>query len=401
MNNNLTRFLFLIALAHLALELSANFLPVVYPILITKMGLSYAQIGLIALVLGTGASLSQPLFGYLSDRWGPERIVIVSILWVGLFMSAVGLTWNYISLLIIVGLGSLGSGAFHPAGATVALASSGKRRGASLSIFSVGGNLGAAFSPLLVALGIGWLGLSGTSLLLPIALVMGFLLYQHWGWPRREPKESEIESLASLQMQNQSKSMQGSLVRLALITFAVMCRNWFQVSLTTYLPEWMQSQGWSLTAGGQILSVLLISISVGSLLGGTLSDRVGRWQVVGLSLALLGPVEWLFLGSSGPLQVALAGLIGVLVGASFPVTIVMAQESWSRGVGMASALVLGLGWLPGGIGASFTGFIADQFSLTLGLQSLVVAPVLGMLSILVFAALSQQNGRTMTINSRI
>lgn len=401
MNNNLTRFLFLIALAHLALELSANFLPVVYPILITTMGLTYAQIGFIALVFGTGASLSQPLFGYLSDRWGPQRIAILSIFWIGLLMSLVGFTWNYISLLLVVGLGSLGSAAFHPAGASIASASSGKRRGASLSVFSVGGNLGAAFSPLLVALGIGWLGLPGTGLLLPVALIMSLLLYRQWGWARDVDKKPQSVEKTSTESQSQDQQMNGSLIGLILIMFVVMCRNWFQVSLATYLPEWMQSQGWSLAASGQILSVLLISISVGSLLGGTLSDWIGRWQVVGASLVLLGPMQWLFLQGSGWLQIGLAGLIGVLIGASFPVAIVMAQESWPRGVGMASALVLGLGWLPGGIGASFTGFMADQFSLTLGLQSLVLPPILGTLSILAYAVLSRQTSRKAIVNSGI
>lgn len=401
MNNNFTRFLLLISLAHLALELSANFLPVVYPILIPMLGLTYAQVGLIALVFGTGASLSQPLFGYLSDRWGPQRIVILSIFWLGSLMSLVGFTWNYLSLLLVVGFGSLGSAAFHPAGATIAVASSGERRGASLSIFSVGGNLGAAFSPLLVALGIGWLGLPGTSLLLPMALVMSLLLYRQLGWGRGVKTESRSEEQASPEKPNQAQYASGSLAGLTLIIIAVMCRSWFQVSLTTYLPEWMQSQGRSLSAGGQVLSVLLILIGVGSLFGGTLSDRVGRWQVVVLSLAVLGPAQWLFLETSGPLQMALAGLIGILIGASFPVTIVMAQESWPRGVGMASALVMGVGWLPGGIGASSTGFIADQSSLTVGLQSLVIPPILGALCALAYAAIYRQTGRKTIVNSRI
>ena len=38
---------------------------------------------------------------------------------------------------------------------------------------------------------------------------------------------------------------------------------------------------------------------------------------------------------------------------------------------------MGLGWAPGGLGASVTGAIADRFSLTAGLQTLILAPLLG------------------------
>ena len=50
------------------------YLPVVYPTLITTMGLSYAQVGFVTLVAGAGATLVQPVFGYASDRGANEEI---------------------------------------------------------------------------------------------------------------------------------------------------------------------------------------------------------------------------------------------------------------------------------------------------------------------------------------
>jgi FSR family fosmidomycin resistance protein-like MFS transporter len=390
MLKTLTRSLYLISAAHLILELCINFLPIIYPLLITTMGLSYAQIGLIALVAGIGASLMQPLFGYVSDRGNPYRMIILSILWIGLLMGLVGFMWNYLSLIVLIGLASLGSAAFHPAGAVIAGASSTARRGAAISIFSVGGNLGSALSPLLIAAGLSWFGLQGTGILIPVVLLASLLLYKQWSGKSRLPVADPIAGPANHGGESRNLRRTGSLMGLILITFAVMCRSWFQISLVTYLPEWMHRQGWSLTVGGQILAVMLFSVSVGSLLGGTLSDRIGRWQVVALSLGLLSLTQGLFLAASGLVQVGLVGLIGVLIGASFPVAIAMAQETWPRGLGLASALVLGLGWLPGGIGAAFTGYLADQSSLGLGLQSLVLAPILGMISIVAYAILQRQ-----------
>lgn len=391
MTSNLTRSLYLVALAHLGLELCANFLPVIYPSLITTMDLNYTQIGFIALVLGTGSSLAQPLFGYLSDHWDPLRMTILSIAWMGLLMGLIGFAPNYPWLLLIVGLGSLGSAAFHPAGATLALACSGTRPGASLSIFSVGGNLGSALSPLWITVGMSWLGLHGTTFIIPAALLISLILYRQLGWNMRPSKQTlSMDRATGHQAPKQTSN--GSLPGLGLIIMAVMCRNWFQVSLVTYLPEWMQSQGWSLTAAGPILFAMLLAMSLGSLLGGALSDRIGRWPVVALSLGLLSPAQWLFLSTSGLLQAGVVGLLGILIGASLPVAIVMAQETWPRAVGLAAALVLGVGWLPGGIGASLTGYIADQSSLTLSLQLLTIPPLLGVICTLAYAALYRQPG---------
>ena len=183
----------------------------------------------------------------------------------------------------------------------------------------------------------------------------------------------------------------GVLLGLILIVMAVMARTWFQITLVTYLPQWLKSQGSTLAFGGQMLSVMLVSIGVGSLTGGTLSDYIGRWQVLALSLVLLAPAHWLFMLTSGPWQMALAGVMGVLLGASFPVGLVMAQDAWPQRVGVAAALVMGLGWATGGIGASVTGFLADRFSLTVGLRSLVLAPLVGVGCVLAYAVLQRSH----------
>jgi FSR family fosmidomycin resistance protein-like MFS transporter len=107
----------------------------------------------------------------------------------------------------------------------------------------------------------------------------------------------------------------------------------------------------------------------------------------------LGPTQWLFMSASGSAQTLLVGLVGILLGSTFPVTIVMAQEAWPRSVGLASALAMGLGWLPGGLGASFTGFVADQTSLATALQWLVIAPALGLACALIYALVWSKHGK--------
>jgi FSR family fosmidomycin resistance protein-like MFS transporter len=371
-----TRSMFLGSLGHATIELCSQFLPVLYPLLIEVRGLTYAQVGVIALVAMVGSSLAQPLFGHLCDLWNPRTIAVLSVAWIGAVMGAVGLMDGYGWLLVAVGVGALGSAAFHPAGASIA-SSLGKRRGVATSVFSVGGSVGTALSALLISASVGRWGMHGTVVVIPVALLVSALLLLGLG--RMEPH-------ARLGQESTSRAPgRRGIAGLVLIVMAVMSLSWFHNSFRTYLPTWYQGQGHSLAAASRLLFALTTALGLGSLFAGTLSDRIGRWQLFALCVALLGPVEWFFLSAGGGLQVALVMLMGLLVGAIFPTSIVMAQDAWPGRVGIASGLVMGLGWLPGGLGASFTGLVADRVSLTAGLRLLIVPALLSAACVIAYS----------------
>ncbi|MDE0630594.1 MAG: MFS transporter [Caldilineaceae bacterium] len=382
----LTNTVLLVAGGHFLLELFHQYLPVFFPLYRAEFGLTYGQIGMITLVGTTTMSLAQPLFGYFIDRFDARRIAALSVLWVGLIMAVLGFSSNYWVLLLGVALAGFGSAAFHPAGASVVTkATEAGKRGRAVSFFAVGGNIGSAGSPLLLAIGFALLGLKGTVVLLPVVVLAAIWLVNGLG------QESKVDREAH--RQRQSRAGQGFLLGLVLITVVAMTRAWFQLSLTTYLPTLLEDRGYSVVYGGQMLFVLSLLIGVGSLFGGILSDRFGRWQVLLSSFALLGPAYWLFINSGGGLQFIHAGAIGFLLGCTYPTTVVVAQEVWPRGMAMASGLVMGLGWWPGGLGATFTGWVADRLTLDSALEGLVMAPVSGALLMAAFAiALHRRSG---------
>lgn len=382
MNLTLTKRLptavFLIAFTHFALELHHNFLPVVYPLLIEKMGLTYSQIGTLALVVSISGALTQPLFGYVSDRWDPRMMVAGSMAWIGFWMGLFGVvayySQQYWLLMPVIILGSFASAAYHPAGAALVPANAATRRGAAMSLFSVGGNLGSALSPLIVSAGLLWFGLRGTAVLIPLGLLISLFLFSQSRQLAR-PEHTATKG---------SESQTGSWLALGLIVLVVAARSWFQGSLITYLPEWLLSEGRPLSLASSIFSILLISLSIGSISGGTLSDKVGRVPIIAGSMVLMVPFYWLMFHTSGIAQIVAIALVGVMVGASFPVTILMAQEIWPQATGLAGSLVMGLGWLPAGIGSWVVGLVADRWSLTTGLTTLMFVPLVGLTAVLLF-----------------
>ena len=425
---------------HLGIELVSNFLPIVYPVLVAEAGFSFAQVGTVTLVATLGMTLPQPLLGLVVKRFDAGRLVLLAVVWCGLFYGAVGLVPRFWPLLVVVALGGLGSALFHPAGSVVASAAHSRRRGAAMSIFSVGGNAGAALSPLLMAAVIGWHGLRGTLVTVPLALVTAALLWLIPGRgavpdstgnlrrdtarraatpedsgrtlrPRAEhrtapdagtsesTRDSEPRSARSpaSAAAGESASVSGTRVAataLALIVLFAMSRAWYQVSLTTYLPLWIDSHDGARIGLAQVLFVLVGSLPAGSLLGGALSDRVGRWQVVLAAAALLvfanGALLAVGPGGAPAAVLLLTAAIGCLIGMTYPVAIIMAQEAWPRNLGLAGGLVMGLGWLPGGIGASAIGLLADSAGLQHALSTLVVPLLAGVAAIGAYAAIVGQ-----------
>ena len=404
------------ATGHLGLELVSNFLPVVYPILVAEAGFSFAQVGTVTLVATLGMTLPQPLFGMLTRRFDAGRLVIAAVLWCGLFFGLVGLAGRFWPLLAVVALGGLGSALFHPAGSVVASAARSRRRGAAMSIFSVGGNAGAALSPLLMAALLGWYGLPGTLVTVPLAVGAGLilmLLSRHGAVsaathraaaprPRKRPVEGSAsrdptagpQPAAGRADARDTTRLAGTGtagLALALIVLFAMSRAWYQVSLTTYLPLWVAEHADARVGVAHVLFVLAGSLPAGAVLGGALSDRAGRWQVVLTAGLLLVPANAALLtvgpGSAPAALLPLIAVIGCLIGATYPVAIIIAQEAWPRNIGLAGGMIMGLGWLPGGVGASAVGMLADNIGLARALATGVIPLLAGVLAVGGYAVL--------------
>ena len=382
----------LMSLGHLILEASFNFLPVTYVLLMPKLGLTYGQIGTLALLASLSGTIAQPIFGWLSDHWDPRIIVVASLVWGGVLMGLVGFMPSYTALAVLLVLAALGSAAFHPPAAALSSQTEARNRGRAMSLFSVGGNLGSAVSPALVGLALGTIGLLSTAVVIPLSLATAVLL----GRRLRGVDIDRSRDMAGAEGLHPAGVRLESFIALMAIVLVVASRSYFQLAVMTYLPEWLRADGQTVAMAGAALAIFMVAVSTGSLFGGSLSDRFGRLPVVGLSLVLMMVGHWLMMNLGGAAQMASVVLVGVMIGASFPVTIVLAQESWPQSVGFASAMVMGLGWLPAGLGAWVVGTIADRSTLTNGLQSLLFIPLAGLAGLAIYAWVSGRKQRVVS-----
>src|SRR5437763_1125067 len=146
------KYLWTLTLGHFTIDLYSGALPVVLLYLTTNLGLSLGEVGLLSALYSLCSSLSQPIFGYLSDRYGGRWLAAGGLVWMSIFQGMVGFVPDFTTLLIILPLAGFGSAAFHPPSASSANKTSGDKKSAGMAIFLLGGNGGFAVGPLVAAM---------------------------------------------------------------------------------------------------------------------------------------------------------------------------------------------------------------------------------------------------------
>jgi FSR family fosmidomycin resistance protein-like MFS transporter len=138
----------------------------------------------------------------------------------------------------------------------------------------------------------------------------------------------------------------------------------------------LQGQGVQLKSGSLILTTFLACGAVAGLYGGHLSDKIGRKSII-VGTSLVYPIlAALMLLTKGPWVWVFAGASGAALLASYSVTVVLTQELLPHYLGLASGLIMGLGFGTGGLGTALSGYLADMFGLYTTFWILAVAPLL-------------------------
>lgn len=353
-------------LGHCTIDLYAGLLPVLFPVLAGRFDLNLKTVGLLALAYSGVGSISQPFFGWLADRHG-TRLTGVALLWTACTYSAIAVAPSFGVMLILAGAAGLGSGAFHPLGAVNANAViDPANRNAAMSFYASGGTIGFALGPLIGVALLASFGLHGLALMvLPGSLIAGWLLYEMRtmavsGRPRRGPGATPLPPIP--------------IVALAAVIFIMMARSWTMSSIQAFIPIWYKDMGYSEAFYGALATTITLASALGTLGSGSLADRHGRRMLIVGSLALTVPTVLLFASFTGPIAYLTGIMMGLLAASTAPLLLVTAQQLMRGRTGVASGLILGLGFVTGALGVPITGAVADAYGIptAMRIQCLVI-----------------------------
>ncbi|WP_037320255.1 MFS transporter [Amycolatopsis orientalis] len=357
----------LLAAGHACVDVYQGSVAALVPFFAAERAYGYAAVSGIVLAASLLSSVAQPLFGALTDRWAMPWLLPVSTVLGGAGIGLGGFVDSYPLTLVFVAVSGIGVAAYHPEAARVARSASGGGHTA-MGWFSLGGNIGFAAAPVLVAAVMTLGGLPASPLLVVPALAGAVLCLPVL---RLLAKPTGTGGRTAGGVGTDDWKSFGKL------SLAVVFRSIVFMGLSTFVSLYAQERtGGGTTTGSAALFLLYLGGAGGTLLGSRLAGRWGRvtlvrWSYLGTVVAVAGVV---FVPGPAFFPFVLLAAVGLYI--PFSLQITLSQDYLPRRVGTASGVTLGLTVSIGGLASPVIGTIADHTSLRTALIPLIVLPLL-------------------------
>lgn len=343
---------FIISSAHFIHDVYSAFLAPLLPLLIEKFSLTFAMAGSLSAFMQFPALLN-PFIGRLADKSNARYFVVFAPAVTATLMSVMGFATSYYSLLALLIVAGVSVAVFHaPAPAMVARVA-GKRVGKAMGWFMAGGELGRTLGPIIAVWAATTWTLEGMWRITILGWVTSLILF----W---RLKDIPIEKKEKSSIRKILPKLRAVFLPL---TFILLFRTFMTVSMTTYLPIYMNLKGSSLWLAGASLSIMESMGVVGALLIGSISDRVGRKSVF-LFSAISSPLLVLvFLNLSGWWLVPLLLAIGFTTLSIGPVFLALIQDHFPENRAAANGTYMFLAFLTRFPATILVGVAGDKFGL--------------------------------------
>ena len=362
---------------HLLNDLMQSLIPALYPMLKQQFQLDFGQVGMITLAFQLTASLLQPTIGSYTDRRPQPYSLAVGMGATLLGLILLSIANDYGSVLLAAAFVGTGSAVFHPEASRVARMASGGRYGVAQSLFQVGGNLGGAIGPLLAAFIVLPRG-QGSIAWFSLAALLAMLVLTRVGmWYSAHLRRMHTARRAA------SASHEIPQARVIFFVFLLMLlvfsKNVYTSSLTSYFTFYLIERFHLSVQDAQVqLFVFMAAIAVGTLVGGPVSDRIGRRPMIWISILGALPFTLLLPHASLFWTSVLTIVIGLLMASAFPAILVYAHELMPGRVGLVSGMFFGFAFGLGGLGAAAMGRIADASGIAFVYQLCSYLPAIGL-----------------------
>jgi FSR family fosmidomycin resistance protein-like MFS transporter len=369
------KILIALSLVHFSGDFYSSFISPLFPVFVDKMGLSLAQVGLLAGISRFLMFIVQPMSGYWADRHPSRSFILIGLLMPVCFIPLSGITTGFYGLLICIVIGSAGSSLFHPPVTGMVPLYAGRKLGLAMSIFNTAGTFAFGVGPVFITWYVARFGLRT----MPVTMAIGLVLWVYLYWVLPKPKGDEMAQYGFLETLRQT--LGGVWQAILLIWIVMVLRALVGQSLMTFMPVLWVQKGHTIVSAGVLFSIYTMSGTLAGILCGHLSDHMGYKRLFWFIYVMMTPILLWFLSASGHWMYPATMLAGGFNMASLPLGVVMAQKIAPRGRSMVASLMMGLAHGTGGIFAPVVGKLGDIFTIQSVLMVVVCIPLFALIPI--------------------
>jgi len=260
------------------------------PILHRELGVSFLALGAVMTTFQVASGLSQLPVGFVVDRLGARKILIIGLIVESLAFLAIGLTGTYLALLVFFGVAGVANSVFHPADYTILTRRvGGQRMGRAFSLHTFAGYAGGAAAPPFFGAVAGfWSWQTAFIATGIIGLAMGALLilFGHiLEMERAAPVDGRTGAPANPKVLSAREG-----VRLLLSPPVMLCFVFFMMiamssgGLNSFaVAALIEVHGTPFDQATMALTGFLVGGSLGILAGGYIADRTRHHEVVAMA----------------------------------------------------------------------------------------------------------------------
>lgn len=348
----------LISLTHNLHDIYSSFLAPLRPLLIEKFGITLAMASLWDLIQRLPWLLN-PFIGMIAERTAARYFVILTPALTAITMSLLGVAPNFTVVAILLFVMGISSAMFHVPSPVMVKKISGDFTGRGMSFYMFGGEMARTVGPLVITGAVSLWGLEGTWKLIPFGLIASFLLYLRL----RNIKISESFE-GKVRPTGFIKSFKRMMPFFAVLVGITFFRAVMKSSLTAFLPTYYYiDKGESLWFANSALAVFQLAGALGTILSGTISDRIGRKTAL-MIIVLITPVfMFLFISSTGYLSFIFLLLLGFFIFAPGPVLLALVQDREKEKPVFANSIYMTISFMTAAISVVFAGALGDWIGL--------------------------------------
>jgi len=353
-----TNNLILISLSHNLHDIYSSFLAPLRPLLIEKFGISLSMASLWDLFQRIPWLLN-PLIGIIAEKTAARYFIIVTPAITAVTMSLLGLapTFTIVSILLFV-MGISGA-FFHVPAPVMVKKISGDRTGKGMSFYMFGGEMARTIAPLVITGAVSLWGLQGTWKLIPFGLIASFILYLRLRNIRISSGFHKNVKQAGF-WKTFKKYLPFFFILIGITFFRAIMKSGLSAFLPTY---YFIEKGETLWFANSALSIFQLAGAIGTLVSGTVSDKIGRKTSL-LIIAIVTPVlMYLFISSKGLLSFPFLILLGFFMFAPGPVLLALVQDIGKEKPVFINSIFMTISFITASLSVVFAGLLGDWIGL--------------------------------------